>query len=85
MCGFNVRVNLLWCGKGGGVAGLVVEVVVLAAFEVAVMPRWIPLRTSGVGTEAFDRKVRVMPVLIEAMATEVVEIEGGTSFQNGLS
>ena len=64
------------CWKGSGVVGFVVEVVVLAAFEVAVMPRWISLRTSGFGTEAFDRKVRVMPVLMDAMATGAIQTEG---------
>lgn len=55
-------------GVGDGV------LVQFAVFAVAVIPRWISARMSGFCVETFDRSARVMPVLREAMTSEVIQM-----------
>ena len=51
-----------------------VVLVQFAVFAVAVMPRWISARTSGLWVGTLDRSARVMPVFREAMTSRVMQM-----------
>lgn len=68
----NMEEIVLDTGNGAGDVCLAV-VVVLAAMEVAAMPRWTLHRTRGVDATIFDRNARAVLVLREDIASEKME------------